>query len=47
MDSQARHESVSPKETSASRYVVPQERVKPFAYGHVHTLGDVMHAYSR
>ena len=27
MASQARHESVSPKETSASRYVVPQERV--------------------
>src|SRR5580698_4923108 len=28
MASQARHESVSPEETSASRYVVPQERGK-------------------
>jgi hypothetical protein len=29
MASQARHESVSLKETSASRYVVPQEKGKP------------------
>jgi hypothetical protein len=41
MASQARHQFVSPKETSASRFVVPQERVSHS------TRYDVLMIYER